>query len=42
MIGRAVFEIVGTQGAGDSILWGPNNVKGGNLGERLGEMGALK
>jgi len=40
--GRAVFDIVGTTRNGFSSAVGPNNVKGGNLGERLGEMGALK
>ena len=42
MGGRAVFDIVGFQSVEIPGSRGPDNVKGGNRGERYGEMGALK
>ena len=42
MSGRAVFDIVGIQSVGFPGLRGPDNVKGGNLGKRVGKRGAIR
>ena len=43
MGGRATSDTFGTDGSEVRVPRGvPNSVRGGNLGKRLGEMGALK
>jgi hypothetical protein len=41
LIGRATFDVVGNLMDEQSGYSGPNNVKGGNLVERIGEIGAV-
>jgi len=42
MGGRAISDNLGSVRLQGSLPFGPESVRGGNLGERLGNMGALK